>query len=289
MPLRSFLPWSGGKHQLAKRLLQHAPVKYNTYYEPFLGAGTLLLHLQPKQAVINDINVWLPLVFLCIEHHLPALLSRLDALTSIYHRSDDIRSLWAEMLKAFNASPKRLLSAVDFHASRISPRLLDRVALFYFLLKKCYGGHIWFKSDGTFRAKLALTNIHVNVYNKLLLQDVRAYLRSSKVTLMTGDFEDAVQSARSHDFVYFDPPYFSTMKDNAQYSTSPFTMKEHIRLCHLFRRLHKRHCFVMLSSSDHPFIRDLYQGFNITELSIPRSLYPQRSQFSKELLIRNYK
>ena len=54
--LKPFLKWVGGKTQLLDRLLLLAPKEYNTYYEPFVGGGAMLLALQPKQAVVGDMN-----------------------------------------------------------------------------------------------------------------------------------------------------------------------------------------------------------------------------------------
>ena len=53
---KPFLKWAGGKRQILNELKQHIPDEYNTYYEPFVGAGALLFELSPKKAVINDSN-----------------------------------------------------------------------------------------------------------------------------------------------------------------------------------------------------------------------------------------
>ena len=48
--------WAGSKKWLYKRLPQLFPNKYNTYFEPFLGGGSILLSLRPKKSVISDIT-----------------------------------------------------------------------------------------------------------------------------------------------------------------------------------------------------------------------------------------
>ena len=48
--------WVGGKRQLLPEIKKYSPKKFNTYFEPFVGGGAVLFELQPKQAVINDIN-----------------------------------------------------------------------------------------------------------------------------------------------------------------------------------------------------------------------------------------
>lgn len=39
--MEPFLKWAGGKRQLLEQLKARLPKTYNTYYEPFVGAGAL--------------------------------------------------------------------------------------------------------------------------------------------------------------------------------------------------------------------------------------------------------
>ena len=54
--LKPFLKWAGGKRQLLPVLMQYLPPGFHNYYEPFIGAGAMLLGIQPRQAVFNDLN-----------------------------------------------------------------------------------------------------------------------------------------------------------------------------------------------------------------------------------------
>jgi len=45
----------GGKYLLTKTLLSLIP-PHSVYIEPFFGGGALFFHLEPKRAIINDIN-----------------------------------------------------------------------------------------------------------------------------------------------------------------------------------------------------------------------------------------
>jgi hypothetical protein len=53
---RPFLKWAGGKRQLLPSLLRYAPRDAATYFEPFIGGGALFFALQPKRAVLADVN-----------------------------------------------------------------------------------------------------------------------------------------------------------------------------------------------------------------------------------------
>ncbi len=52
---KPFVKWAGGKRQILNELKKYIPYEYNTYYEPFIGGGEMLLELSPENAVLNDI------------------------------------------------------------------------------------------------------------------------------------------------------------------------------------------------------------------------------------------
>ena len=58
-------------------IVENLPSKFTTYYEPFVGGGAVLFHLQPKTAVINDFNAELINVYLVIKNNLDELIADL--------------------------------------------------------------------------------------------------------------------------------------------------------------------------------------------------------------------
>lgn len=54
--MKPFTKWVGGKRQLLPQILGILPDKFNKYYEPFVGGGTLFFELAPSNATINDNN-----------------------------------------------------------------------------------------------------------------------------------------------------------------------------------------------------------------------------------------
>ena len=65
--LSPILKWAGGKRQLLPQIIPLIPSDYKCYYEPFVGAGAVLLDLQPQKAVINDTNTELMNVYHIIK------------------------------------------------------------------------------------------------------------------------------------------------------------------------------------------------------------------------------
>ena len=271
---------------MTKVLLDHAPQHFNTYYEPFLGAGTLLLALQPKKAVVSDINEWLPAMFIAVQQRLHALMKKLDVLQLAYAEAQDIQDFWADLLAYFNKRVKIRYTKSGKH----SDQFLSHIAVFMFILKKSFGGHIWYKADGTFRARLAAKHVSDRAYNPELLSKVKRYLDNNDITFKTGNYTEILKSAGKNDFVYFDPPYYITHTENLKYSTTPFKKTQHIQMAQVFKELHERKCLLLMSNSDDPFIRQLYDGFNIKVIIVKRFLYPGQAEGIpvKEVLISNY-
>jgi len=51
---RAFLKWAGSKRLLLCRLLEILPHQFSTYFEPFLGSGSLFFLLRPPSALLSD-------------------------------------------------------------------------------------------------------------------------------------------------------------------------------------------------------------------------------------------
>ncbi len=53
--INALIKWAGGKSSEINKIVPHIP-KYKRYVEPFFGGGALFFHLNPQNAVINDIS-----------------------------------------------------------------------------------------------------------------------------------------------------------------------------------------------------------------------------------------
>src|SRR5699024_1808976 len=76
--LKPILKWAGGKRQLLPVISPLLPEKYSTYIEPFIGGAAVLLHLQPKNAIINDYNAELINVYKVVKESPEELLTELE-------------------------------------------------------------------------------------------------------------------------------------------------------------------------------------------------------------------
>lgn len=103
----------GGKAKISNKLLPHLRNDYGTYFEPFFGGGTMLWKLQPRRAIINDINGYLMLIYACIQHDCEKFIQTLVKLAEdeklLVHSKDkseiknQMRSKFSKLLATFNA------------------------------------------------------------------------------------------------------------------------------------------------------------------------------------------
>ena len=54
--VKPIIKWAGGKADEIKHILKYIPSDISVYLEPFVGGGALFFHLQPENAVINDVH-----------------------------------------------------------------------------------------------------------------------------------------------------------------------------------------------------------------------------------------
>ena len=50
------IKYRGGKSKEIPNIMWHIPRFTGRYIEPFFGGGALFFYLEPRQAIINDIN-----------------------------------------------------------------------------------------------------------------------------------------------------------------------------------------------------------------------------------------
>jgi DNA adenine methylase len=244
--IHPFLKWPGGKRQLLPVLTEYIPKEFNTYFEPFVGAGAMLFYLQPKRAFINDINVELMNCYEVIQNNIEELIVDLKKHINIESYYYSIREIDRDS---------------QFHQSTTSP--VARASRIIYLNKTCFNGLYRENSKGEFNAPFGHYT-KPNICDEPTLRAANQYLQNHSVFISSYDFEMAVSFAQEGDFVYFDPPYVPVSKTSSfvSYSKGGFTDKDHIRLRHMMDQLTGRGVKVLLNNSDTDFVRDLYNGYH---------------------------
>ena len=171
-----------------------------------------------------------------------------------------------------------------------TPPVLSNTALFLFIVKRSYGGKVWWVGDDL-HSSFGPTQMGRALYNPALYQELHDHLSTHPIKLTSMDYKAATAKAKRGDVIYFDPPYHETdIKNNVgRYHSSGFADKQQIELARWCATLQGRGCTVIVSNSDTPLIRQLYKKFEMCPVRVNRTLDNAHAthRMVPELLIAN--
>jgi len=234
------LKWAGGKRWLTPHLLQlWQPHSSRLYVEPFCGGLAAALALQPKRAILNDINPHLINFYKQLRRGLTITI-RMRNDEASYYRSRD----------RFN----RLISTGAAQTS-------EAAQLFYYLNRTCFNGLCRFNQSGEFNVPFGR---HTTIAYADDFSKCPPVLKNWIFTC--GDL-DALQF-EADAFIYADPPYdveFTT------YSPGGFSWDDQKRTAE-FLAAHDGP--LVISNQATTKIVELYEGlgFALTYLDGPRRI-----------------
>lgn len=244
---RPFLKWAGGKGKLAPRILADAPPRFARYHEPFLGAGAVFFAFEAARsglpATLSDANAELIATFTAVRDKTDAVACRLAELADRYRSAD--HGARAALYYAVRAeTPGDEVSAA---------------IRFIFLNKTCYNGLYRVNASGGFNVPHG-RYVHPRIVEPEALHEAAKGLANADLRVQ--DFDAACDAARAGDFIYLDPPYqpLSRTASFTGYTSADFRPADQQRLRDAFDRLTQRGVAAILSNSDHPAIRELYEG-----------------------------
>lgn len=270
------LKWVGGKRQLLKELVSMLPNDFAKYYEPFVGGGALLFHLQPNNAVLNDSNEELINVYEVIRDAPDELINLLKI-----HEKNNCADYYYRIRELDRNSN-------DF--SKLSK--VERAARIIYLNKTCYNGLFRVNQAGQFNTPYGRYN-NPNIVNSTTIKALNGYLNKKGIQIYCGDYKDILKNIRgSRAFVYLDPPYYpiSNSSSFTGYTQGGFGEKEQIELKEECDKLNKKGIRFLLSNSSCDFIHNLYKDYNIKIIPAKRSINADATKRGAvdEVLISNY-
>ena len=267
------LKWVGGKRQLLPSIKPMLPKRITSYCEPFVGGGAVLFDLQPKKAIVNDINSDLILVYTVIRDNVEALIELLETYPNEESFYYELRNIDRDQEKYDKLSE------------------IERAARVIFLNKTCYNGLYRVNNAGEFNSPFGKYK-NPNIVNAPVLRAVSTYFNSSEITFSTTDFELVLEQVRKGTFVYLDPPYdpVSDTSSFTGYSKGGFSREQQIQLRECCDRLNARGVKFMLSNSATDFIREQYSDYHITIVQAKRAINSVASKRGdvEEVIITNY-
>ena len=138
--------------------------------------------LAPEKAVVNDLNVELINLYTVVRTDVEALIAELQD----YPNDEE----FFYQLRALDRD------AEVFAA--LSP--VKRAARTVYLNKTCYNGLYLFNQAGQFNSPFGRYKKPL-ICDEKTLNAINVYLRDNDVSFLNGDFQDAVSSAQTGDFV----------------------------------------------------------------------------------------
>jgi DNA adenine methylase len=274
--MKPFIRWPGTKSRRLIHILPLIPKQFNTYIEPFLGGGALLLRLQPTKWIINDLNKDLINVWTTIKSRPKSIIN--------YFQKQSISFLRMSKLERLAFVRNELVHFVE------SPYNHQRAAQFIFLKYCAYMGHILIEN------KYQITSLDPKAYNRSRLyfftdtyyktiQDVSTFLNTTTGKIYNEDYKRVLAKAKEGDFVFLDPPYEekNNYKFNYNVNTSQADFLQNLkREC---QKLDAKGVAWLMTQADTKQVRNIFSNYTIQSYPVYRR---QAKQYKLELIIRNY-
>lgn len=254
--MKPILKYGGGKTKEIPSFQSYLPNKYDTYYEPFFGGGALFFHLEPKLAVVNDVNQKLVGFYNEVATNYDELRGELDDIQRIYEANRELfeqrRRLDPEVLIHDDNSDLYYAMRAMYN-DKISKEYSD-AAIYFFINKTAYSGMTRYNRNGEFNVPYGH---YKNLNTKLLTEEHSQLL--GRTSIHNGDYLNMFDKMQSKDFVFLDPPYDCVFNDygNEEF-TGGFGEEHHKKLALDFRNLSGKAMMVIGCT---PLIEGLYCNF----------------------------
>jgi DNA adenine methylase len=271
--MKTFIRRPGNKTTFLKHIIPRIPDFPGTYFEPFLGTGSVYLALLPKKAILNDLN-------------------------------KDIISIWKlvkenpeYLIKEISEFEKNFLTLSNEEKLKKCKETLDKIESFeknkytamYLILSYCsFNGTLERKN------KFGITGLYSNIFSKnvahiftekykekiMLLPDIL-----KKTKLYSKDYSEVIAKAKEGDFVFLDPPYIEEKKYCFNYNTKETlfdikVLKEQLDV------LTSKKVKWMMTQIDTVQVRELFKKYNFFQYDNTNGFMGKAVK--KELIITNY-
>lgn len=242
-----FLKWPGGKRWAAESIACIARrylAPHGTFFEPFVGGGSVFFALRPSRAVLSDINHDLINVFRTVrDFPTPVIrvLRRMVVDEAMYYR--------------VRASRPR------------SP--VGKAAKFLFLNRTAFGGIYRVNKEGWFNVPFNGGDRDTSLlWTTPVLIEASARLQA--VEILESDFEPILRQAGPGDVIYCDPTYTVAHGNNGfiRYNERNFAWRDQERLIVAAKGAVERGATVIVTNAYHKSVHKLYSGW--TRMTLTR-------------------
>ena len=237
--MKPFLKWVGGKQRLLPELQKYIPETYNTYFEPFVGAGALFFHLKPQKAYVSDLNQNLVDTYLGIKNDPEKVI---------------------EIINTYPNEPEAFCKIRDS-----SPVTQEERAAWMLYVNKC-GFNGLYRVNKNGKCNVAFGKRKRPTYDFDNLREVSKFLQNSPgIDISQGNYKKILPLVKSGDFVYLDPPYYGTFTG---YTAETFKDSDLQDLVAFVDDLVAKGAKVLVSNSNHEHVREAFQHYQIIQVHL---------------------
>lgn len=275
--MKTFIRWQGNKSKHINKFIEYVPEFTGSYIEPFVGSGALLLKLQPKKWIINDIN--------------KDLINIWNQVKTNPHEIIKEFKKFGDHFKPLSKNDKVTYCKEITSKIESMPYDLKRASL-YLLMKFCsYTGDIIYNNKFFFKS--LDMNIFIRNYYPFLIQnnydnilEVSKFLNNSNWKICNMSYEKILNISKSGDFVFLDPPYIENHNYEFNYNKDEVLDESFInRLYHQVKKLDMKGVKWLMTQADTKQIKEIFKEYHVKKFQVYRM---GSKSYVNELLIMNY-
>lgn len=283
--MKPLIKYRGGKSNEIIHLIKHIPEYGGRYIEPFFGGGALFFYLEPKRAIINDINAKLINFYLGVKNDFETIKAELSSIEKVYNfnrkKFEELKSKTPD--NKVDDQNEVLYYQIRDMFNDLSEKKYKDATTYFFINKTAYSGMIRYNSKGEFNVPYGR---YANFNTSLLTKSHSNLL--TKTDIYNLDYSQIFKMVTEDDFMFLDPPYDSVFSDygNAEYKDG-FNESSHIELANHYKQLK---CKALMVIGRTPLTESLYGDMIVDEYGKSYSVNI-RNRFKSEashILISNY-
>jgi len=213
-----FIKWTGSKRKQAPEIVNNFPKEINTYYECFLGGGSVLHELlnriysgeiKCKKIICCDINPDLIGIWNMLKNNRQELFDYyVSQYNEIIRRGEEAKKITdvsAEITKAMGT----LYYENRDKMNSLPVGCKERIKLFYWITRTCFNGLIRYNPKGKFNA-----SYHVAARNGVSPTELKKtfdawgkVIDNVDIEFYCKNYDEVISNAKEGDVIYMDPPY----------------------------------------------------------------------------------
>lgn len=283
--MKPLVKYRGGKSKEIPHLIKHIPQFSGRYIEPFFGGGALFFHLEPKRAIINDINSKLMAFYLGVKDNFETLNAELTEIKKIYKinrkRFEELKSKTPN--KRVDDENEPLYYQVRDMFNDLKEKKYSDAFLYFFINKTAYSGMIRYNAKGEFNVPYGR---YASLNTSLVTKAHSTLLANTEVYNL--NYSEIFKMAQENDFMFLDPPYDSVFSDygNIEYKDG-FDENNHIELANQYKQLK---CKALMVIGRTPLTEKLYGEMIVDEYgkSYAVNIRNRFKSAANHILISNY-